>query len=68
MITDQQADRAQRQDKIDKDFEAKLFGIVQKAEASFQNSIGAELRGLAEGVNLLRDTLANPPQEGETKH
>ncbi|MGH6737584.1 MAG: hypothetical protein ACREDY_00870, partial [Bradyrhizobium sp.] len=49
-------------DKIDKDFEAKLIGVVQKAESSFNQHIGSQLKDLAEGVNLLRDTLANPPE------
>jgi hypothetical protein len=74
-LTDQQADRAQRQDKIEKDFEAKLIGIVsqvetkmaavqQKAEQTFITQIGSRLEGLGESVNLLRETLA----EKETKH
>jgi hypothetical protein len=56
-LTNQQADRAQRQDKIDKDFEAKLMGIVQKAESTYQTHVGAELRGLAENVRTLMDLL-----------
>lgn len=32
-LSDKQADRAQDQDKIDKDFEAKLMAIIQKAES-----------------------------------
>jgi hypothetical protein len=77
-LTDQQADRAQRQDKIEKDFESKLINIVaqvetkmaavqQKAEQTFITQIGSRLEALGEGVNLLRETLANPPEK-ETKH
>jgi len=62
-LTDQNAERAIKQDKIDKDFEAKLLAIVQKAEASFTKEIGAELKGLAEGVNQLREILTNPDGE-----
>jgi hypothetical protein len=59
-LTDQSADRQQRQDKIDKDFEAKLLGIVQKAEDSHNQQVATELKALAEGVNLLREQLATP--------
>ena len=59
-LTEQQSDRAQRQDKIDKDFEAKLMGIVQKAEATYQAHVGSQLKDLAEGVTLLRETLSEP--------
>lgn len=65
-LTSQQADRQQRQDKIDKDFESKLLAVVQKAEASFNQHVGSQLKDLAQGVHLLRETLANP--EEETKH
>lgn len=59
-LTDQQADRAQKQDKIDKDFEAKLLGIVQRMEAAYNTHVGSQLKDLAEGVRLLRDTIASP--------
>src|SRR5882672_5078061 len=61
-LTNQQADRAQRQDKIDKEFEAKLLAIVQKAEQSFNAHVGSQLKDLAEGVNLLRQTMTMPTQ------
>ncbi len=66
-LMDQEADRAQRQDKIDKDFEAKLLAVIQKAEAAVATHIGSQLKDLAEGVNLLRDTLASPPPAANGK-
>ena len=46
-IADQNADRAQRQDKIDKDFEAKLIGIVAAIESK-----AAELQQRQQGSLL----------------
>lgn len=60
VLSSQEADRAQRQDKIDKDFEAKLIGVVQKAEAMYQSHVGSQLKDLAEGVSQLRDLLSHP--------
>jgi len=57
-LTDQQADRAVKQDKIDKDYEAKLIAIVQKEQADFNKQIGSQLQELAQGVATLRGTLA----------
>ncbi len=62
-LTDQQADRAQRQDKIDKDFEAKLMGIVQKAEQAFNKDIGQGLAKLADQVKQLEGQLAKPVEQ-----
>lgn len=75
-LMDKQADRAQRQDSIDKDFEAKLIKIVsdvetkmaatqQKAETSFLAHVGTKLEVLGESVNLLREVLDRP---SDTKH
>jgi hypothetical protein len=56
-LTDQQADRAQRQSKIDKDFEVKLLGILQKADTAYQQQVGSQLGELAEGVKMLEQAL-----------
>lgn len=71
MIQDQTADRAQRQDKIDKDFESTLAKIIadvetkmaatqERATANFNTHIGAQIKDLAEATRLLRDSLVNP--------
>lgn len=70
-LTDQQADRAIQQDKIQKDFEAKLIATVaqvetvmaktqQQAEQSWMTHVGSKIEALGEGVNLLRESLTNP--------
>lgn len=56
LLTDQTADRQQRQDKIDKDFEAKLLAIVQKQEAS-QNHFGSQLKDIVDAVTMLGQSL-----------
>jgi hypothetical protein len=56
-LTDQQADRAQRQSKIDKDFEVKLLRILQKADTAYQQQVGSQLGELAEGVKMLEQSL-----------
>jgi hypothetical protein len=63
-LTEQQSDRAQRQDKIDKDFETKLLGIVQKAEAAYSTHVGSQLKDLAEGVRMLHEHLSEPQTVG----
>lgn len=68
-LTDQQADRAQRQDKIDKDFEARLLKVVadietktqqtqERAQSNFNTHIGAQLKELAEATRMLHGALA----------
>jgi len=67
-LTEQQSDRAQRQDKIDKDFEAKLLTVVatfeaklaavqQKAEQATMDRVMGPINELATGVASLRDAL-----------
>jgi len=58
VLGDQAADRAQRQDKIDKDFEAKLLGIMQKAQIAHEQQVGQPLGELAEGVRMLEQALS----------
>lgn len=62
-LNNQQADRAQRQDKIDKDFESKLMAIVQKADAAAATHIGSQLKDLAQGVKMLEARLAQPAEK-----
>jgi hypothetical protein len=75
-LTDQQADRAQRQDEIEMTFEAKLLKIVAdmekaqeanavKAADSFNRTVGSSLERWAESVAELRDALANPTPKKE---
>lgn len=58
VLGDQQADRAQRQSKIDKDFEIKLLAILQKAQAQYEQQVGGQLGDLVEGVKLLEGALS----------
>ena len=58
-LTDKQADRAVAQDKIEKDFEAKLISVVQKAESAYSTHVGSQLKDLAEGVKMLHDRLGS---------
>lgn len=61
MLEDQEANRAVQLEKINKDFEAKLLGIVQKAEQAMNQSLGTKLEDLAQGVRQLEQGLAPPP-------
>lgn len=74
-LTEQQSDRAQRQDEIDKSFEAKLLNtmatfeakmaaIQQKSEDSTIDRVMAPIQELAAGVQELRGALETPPVEG----
>jgi len=54
-LQSKQADRAIAQDKIDKDFEAKLLTVAQKAESDFQGRLNDQL-------NKLMDTIAQRMQ------
>lgn len=56
-LNDKNADRAIQQDKVEKDFEAKLIAVVQKAEAAYNTHVGSQLQDLANGVKTLQDTL-----------
>lgn len=64
-LNNQQADRAQRQDKIDKDFEAKVMGLVQKADAAYGAHVGSQLKDLAEGIKMLEARLSQPQSAGQ---
>jgi len=59
-LNDKAADRAQAQDKIDKDFEAKIFGLVEKATANANTHLVAQLR---ETINLVEATKPEKPKE-----
>jgi len=61
-LNDKTADRQLAADKIEKDFEAKLLGIVQKAEATLQGQIGSEIGKLTDAVQQLMAGLA--PRQG----
>src|SRR6266851_1707693 len=56
-LNEKTSDRAIAQDKINKDFEAKLLIIVQKAEAAFNKEVGQGALKLAESVNALMQSL-----------
>jgi Phage P22-like portal protein len=64
LLTDQNAERALEQDKINKDFEAKLLSVVQKSEASFEKQVGAQMSGLIDTVNQLMQGLHAPQPPG----
>ena len=62
-LGDKQADRAIQMDKIEKDFEAKLIGVVQKAEAAYSTHVGSQLKDLADGVRELREHIGSQRSE-----
>jgi Phage P22-like portal protein len=64
-LNDKSADRAVMADKINKDFEAKLLAIVQKAEAVRQKEVGGAIRDLADDVTSLMAALQQPQQPME---
>ncbi len=61
-LTDQQADRAQRDRKIELDFEAKILAVMQKQEANVNTHIGAQLKELADAVQVLHGALTKPTE------
>lgn len=74
-LTDKQADRAQKQDEINKAFEAKILGIVaqvetkmaavqEKAVSNFNTHIGAQLKQLGEGVTTLIHSMEEKTRTG----
>jgi hypothetical protein len=62
-LTDVEADRAQRDRKMELDFEAKILGVMQKADANYNTHIGAQLKELGEAVGMLHQALTVPPGE-----
>lgn len=58
VLGDQQADRVQRQDKIDKDFEAKLLSILVKVQQQHEQQVGQPLGELGEAVKMLEQSLS----------
>lgn len=75
-LTEQRSDRAQRQDKIDKDFEARLLKIIsdheakmasvqQRSDATEQKMIGDPIRELAAATIELRDELGGDDGNGD---
>ena len=73
-LNEKNTDRQIERDAIDKKFEAQLLGIVakfeaaqaatqEKAVASYNAHIGSRIDDLAQGVNTLREDLANPKKE-----
>ena len=63
-LNDETADRALKQDSINKTFEARLLAIVQKAEASFTTQLAGKVDGLVDAVNSFMQQLS-PPQGGQ---
>lgn len=56
-LNDKGQDRAIAMDKISKDFEAKIFAVVQKADEGFQKHIGSHVQNLASDVRDLMTEL-----------
>ena len=56
-LNEKQSDRHLAQDKINKDFEAKILGILQKAEQTLHKSAGEHAARLADGVGMLSRLL-----------
>lgn len=59
-LHDKEADRAIARDKIDKDFEAKLIGVIQKTEAEAQKHVGSKVEALGAQVSALMEALQKP--------
>ena len=57
LLGDQQADRAIKKDKIDKDFEAKLFGIIAKLQSDAAKLEAGKAGDLAGAVDELKTAL-----------
>ena len=57
-LNDKDKDRAIALEKIQKDFEAKVFSVVQKAEGDFQKHVGFHVQNLASDVKNLTEALA----------
>jgi hypothetical protein len=58
-LKDKEGDRAVSLEKIHLDFEAKVLGVVQKAEASFNAHVGAQLQELGQNVTGLVKQLSS---------
>jgi Phage P22-like portal protein len=59
-LNDKGADRAVALKKIEMDFEAKLFSVVQRAESDFQKHIGSHVQNLADDVRKLHESVNKP--------
>ncbi|HEV2098337.1 MAG TPA: portal protein, partial [Stellaceae bacterium] len=59
-LNDRQQEFGLQRDKQEKDFEAKVLGIVQKAEAANQAHFGSQLKDLAEAVKSMERILSAP--------
>lgn len=66
VLTDETADRALKQDEVNKNFEAKLLAIVQKAEAAFNKDVSGKVDMLVDTVNALMEGLGSPAPAGQT--
>lgn len=58
-LKDKGADRAVDLEKIHLDFEAKVLGVVQKAEASFNAHVGSQIQELGQNVTGLVKQLSS---------
>lgn len=61
-LNDTNADRAVKQDGIDKTFEAKILAIVQKAQATQDKEIGGKIEAMAGQVSAFMDALQQHSQ------
>jgi hypothetical protein len=59
-IADTSADRAVMQDKVNKDFEAKLLAVLQKAEDSQNTKIGDKLAEVMGAVQTIAQQIQKP--------
>lgn len=62
-LNDKDKDRAIALEKIGKDFEAKVLGVMQKAEDSAQKHVGFHIQNLARDVNDLREEIASSKEK-----
>lgn len=62
-LNDRQQELGLQRDKQEKDFEAKILGVVQKAEAASQAHFGSQLKDLAEAVKSMEKLLSGSANE-----
>jgi hypothetical protein len=66
-LVDKDKDREIAREKINADFEAKVLGIMQKAESDMNRQVGEKVEGLVAGVQQLMDLYkANAAAPAET--
>jgi len=66
-LTDKTKDRQQKQDEIDKNFEAKILGVLAKVQQSYESHVGSQIKDLAESINKFMEITNKPNPKMETE-